>query len=374
MEPNVFKSDTYKKYVEHINKSKNYFSNDEIELIKKNENKNIYYFVFNNMTSLSMYQKYASKNKDEINNIKKKFLEKKFIYVDESFSSYNATKTTFGSILQMQPIFVDNLNNNSQIYKDQLYPGALSKYNFDNNRYPNLIHNLKKLNYKFVWLGNILGCDVYNPEICIDYVPKSKILNLTVNSYILESFLENTPLTQIYYLFTKKIFNQKFLTNSYNSDFTAEFFRNYHNDNINKNYFYLIHNLLPIGGFSFESNCDLSEKARNFKFTLEVYVKNYNCSLKRIKEIINFLEKRDPEAIVIIQGDQGVVYVDNKSKNLSTHIDKYKIFNMIKVPKKCHNLVNDKIDNINSVRLAISCATSTKPKLLKTVRHQTLTE
>ncbi len=45
---------------------------------------------------------------------------------------------------------------------------------------------------------------------------------------------------------------------------------------------------------------------------------------------------------------------------------------MIKVPKKCHKFVNKNIDNINSVRLAISCATNTKPKLLKASRRKTL--
>ena len=160
--------------------------------------------------------------------------------------------------------------------------------------------------------------------------------------------------------------------NSYNDDFTAKFFKNHHKDRNNKNYFYFIHNLLPDARYSYESNCDLSERVDNNFLILEKYVKNYNCALKKINEIINFLEKKDPEAIVIFQGDQGVVYIDNEPKFLSVHIDKYKIFNMIKVPKKCHKFVNNNLDNINSVRLAISCATNTKPKLLKRDRRKAL--
>ena len=45
---------------------------------------------------------------------------------------------------------------------------------------------------------------------------------------------------------------------------------------------------------------------------------------------------------------------------------------MIKVPKKCHKFVNNNLDNINSVRLAISCATNTKTKLLKRDRRKAL--
>ena len=112
----------------------------------------------------------------------------------------------------MQPIFEDRLNSNSKIYKDQLYPRVLRKYNFDNKRHPNLIYNLNKLNYKFLWLGNDIGCEIYNPEICIDYVPKPKIINIPINRYILESFLENTPLMKIYNLFILKfVFHLYFL-------------------------------------------------------------------------------------------------------------------------------------------------------------------
>lgn len=367
---NIFKSNTYKKYTEHVTEPKNFFSNDEIQLIKKNSNKNIYYIMFDGMTSLNMYQKLSSKKDIEINNIKKKFLEKKFIYVEDSYSSYNATSTSIGSILQMQPIFEDNLNSNSQIYRDQLYPRVLRKYNFDNNKHPNLIYNLNILNYDFLWLGHDIGCDIYNPNICVDFAPKTKILNFLNNGSILESFLENTPLMQIYIVSMKIVFGKKFSKNFYNADFTDEFIKNYHNDNMKKNYFYLIHNLFPYFGFIFENNCDVKKKVSTID--LDSYIKNYNCALKKINEIIIFLEKKDPEAIVIFQAEHGVVFDDKKQKNLLTDIDRYKIFNLIKVPKKCQKFINNQLDNINSVRLALSCATNTKPKLLKSYRGKTL--
>lgn len=366
IEPNkIYKNN--QKYTQHINKSKKYFSDDEIHLIKKNSNRNIYYFIFNNMTSLDMYQKYTSKKDYEINNIKKKFLNKNFIYVDNSFSSYPFTKNTLGSILQMQPLFTDKLNKYSEIYTDQQYPRPLSKRNFDNNIYPNLIYNLNKLEYKFLWVGHLLGCEVYNPIICIDYVYERKTI-FTINKYTLESFLGNTPLTSIYYLFTKKNrFFDKKIKRSDNDDFTYKFFKNHYIES-GSNYFYLIHNLLPSGRYSFESNCYLKERIINSELTLDQYLKNYDCALKKISEIIIFLENKDPNAIVVIQGDQGLKVVNNEIESIPGNIDSYKIFNLIKVPKKCHKFVNNNLDNINSTRLAISCATNTKPKLLKRIR------
>ena len=46
-------------------------------------------------------------------------------------------------------------------------------------------------------------------------------------------------------------------------------------------------------------------------------------------------------------------------------IDKHKIFNLIKVPKTCKKHLSNKIDSVNAVRLAISCATDSEVKLLK---------
>ena len=39
---------------------------------------------------------------------------------------------------------------------------------------------------------------------------------------------------------------------------------------------------------------------------------------------------------------------------------------MLKLPRECKNMIKDNMDNINSVRLALSCATNTNIKLLET--------
>ena len=42
-----------------------------------------------------------------------------------------------------------------------------------------------------------------------------------------------------------------------------------------------------------------------------------------------------------------------------------KIFNLIKIDENCKKNISNKIDNINSVRLALSCATSTSIKIIE---------
>ena len=81
--------------------------------------------------------------------------------------------------------------------------------------------------------------------------------------------------------------------------------------------------------------------------------------------VYNADPKKDPNAVVIFQADHGVSYDEKKDKFKHERETKSKIFNLIKVPNYCKNELNNNIDNINSVRLALSCATNTKPKLLE---------
>ena len=62
---------------------------------------------------------------------------------------------------------------------------------------------------------------------------------------------------------------------------------------------------------------------------------------------------------MIIQGDQGNSFFENE------YLDNYKIFNLIKVPVSCRNYLTNEIDNVNGVRLSLSCATGTDIKLIK---------
>ena len=91
------------------------------------------------------------------------------------------------------------------------------------------------------------------------------------------------------------------------------------------------------------------------------YLKTYECMIERIKKFIFFVDKIDPNAIVIVQSDHGIRKLYKNPFNLK----RYKILSLIKVDDQCKDKISNKIDNLNSVRLALSCATSTPPKILK---------
>ena len=102
--------------------------------------------------------------------------------------------------------------------------------------------------------------------------------------------------------------------------------------------------------------------------------------LKRVSEFTEFINIFDPNAMIIIQADHGVFqdnleyyFTNNQIKNILNGDNKnfYKfqgsdIFTLVKVSKKCDHYLSNQIDNVNAIRLLLSCATDQKVKLLET--------
>ena len=112
----------------------------------------------------------------------------------------------------------------------------------------------------------------------------------------------------------------------------------------------------------------------------ELYEESYSCMLKRVSEFMEFINIFDPNAMIIIQADHGIFqknleyyFTNNQIKNILNGDNKnfYKIqdssiFTLVKVSKKCDHYLSNQIDNVNAIRLLLSCATDQKVKLLET--------
>ena len=103
-----------------------------------------------------------------------------------------------------------------------------------------------------------------------------------------------------------------------------------------------------------------TEFSKDYRYIDEImkvdfgYETNYLCMLKRVDEFIKFINTYDSEAIVFIQGDHGAL------GSL-----RHNIFSLGKVSSRCEKFLSNQIDNINAIRLSLSCATNQKVKLLK---------
>lgn len=353
---------------------KNFFSNKEIDLINKNKNKNlnIYYLVIDEMTSLNQYKKLGGQlNVEEwIENFEKYG----YRYVSNTYSTFNDTNTTFGSIFNLKPIITENFNLSNDLYNDLTYPTSLSKDRFILKQYPKLIKNLKKLNYEFKWIGNSkYNCQIYNRSLCLEYndILKDKndfSLKKFLNLYVLKTFLENTPLEEIFRVYYKKKSindNAKLSNNIIDDDAIEKFILNVKKYNKKDQlYFYFLHDQIIKEPYPFDSNCkkiEFKNINNEINFNIQGYLDTYGCAIKKINKLISFLDEYDQNSIVIIQSDHGfrAPYKDYKD------LRRYEIFSLIKINKECDDIISDQIDNVNSARLALSCATFTKPKIIE---------
>ena len=168
---NIFEKENI---VFEYDKNRNYFSEKEIKKILNGSenNKNIYYFVIDGLTSLEEYRNLGGKLDTE--ELKKFFKNKGFTYIPRTYSSFNDTATTFGSLLNLNPIVTDKKDISNDEYFQLLYPNNLSSFNFKIKATPELIKNLYNINYNFIWWGNYkFNCNFYNTKLCIDF-DKSK--------------------------------------------------------------------------------------------------------------------------------------------------------------------------------------------------------
>ena len=141
-----------------------------------------------------------------------------------------------------------------------------------------------------------------------------------------------------------------------------------------KPYIMLIHHLSPHEPYIFREDCSVRKK---YKFDMKswgekaiaLYIDNLKCTNKKILKFIEMLDSKDPDSIVIIVGDHGsAFYVDWEipAKKWSRKMirERSSVISFQRFPEKCKEWLSDNINSVNLARLAFSCVSGSKPKLL----------
>ena len=356
----------------------NYFSEIEIEEIKVNQKENIYYFLMDAAIPLESYNKHF--DQIAVEKIIGDYETKNYLYIKGTKSNYTGTGLAISQMLNLEYYINEKSPKFNQTH---VYPSVMS--NIDQSP---LKKTLDKIDYDFIWYGNVIAnCEMYNLSLCPKRGPNRKIsldLSSMIQSftsklntnYALRNYLQKTPLIDLNNkLFTLERKKLSFLEIAhFENDGIKKFmlFDRYNHNNKKK--FTFVHSIMPHGfadtedyPLVYDVNCSIKKITKNELITIKNqkrrkggehigYLSNYSCMLKRINELIDYLNKNDPKAIVIIQSDHGL---------LKEGIAINENFSLAKVPKHCQNYLDKKINNINALRLSLSCATNQKVKLLK---------
>jgi hypothetical protein len=126
----------------------------------------------------------------------------------------------------------------------------------------------------------------------------------------------------------------------------------------NKGYFFYIHHMLPHDPYLYNSDCTLKTKKiitydemtffRKPKLrktaNFEGYKANYICMLKRVYEFVNFINKKDRNANVILISDHGQNIEDFFYLRFNT-------FTLVKINEACQQNISDKLNTAKGARL-----------------------
>ena len=347
------------KYSDISFKSQSYFSQNQLDGIK--DKRNIYYVIVDAMTSLTNFEEKFN----EKNNLFRNFIKEKNLNYYDTNAAYPSTLTSFTSALNLNYSY----NEGKYIYdRSKMFPETMK---------PHLVHNyplfqiLKSLEINFFWEGvpHPGSCVQYNLDFCLEYKKKNRLAifvdRFKMNRFILFAFLKNTPVESIMYRFNLwKKYKNNYPEFEENNSIDKFLIKMNNFDYGDKSYFFLIHHLSPHEPYIYKKDCSYQDPKKNLKIYHEGYKDAYQCVLKKIMKLVEFIEAKDPKAVLVIQGDHGAAFGKN---DLEKRLDGLKTFTLLKInDTHCKNFdLSNKLDMINTARLLLSCATNQEPNLLE---------
>ena len=302
--------------------------------IKKN---NIYFVILDAMIPIKNFEKHYDMS---LNNFINDIEDLDYKYIHDTNNLYDNTAYNLTSLFNLDEI----LKNDELPQNKYLYPSMLR-----NIEKTNLFKNLSSLEYNFKWAGNLFAyCPKFNLRYCLDKDKKG-----IIDIYLSLNFLQKSPFIPIAtHLANFFNFNfNKYLFFELNDGIgrLVNFLINQENNIEDKPNFYFIHHMSP--HYPYVTDKDCSYKFYSGKKNFEGYKSAYLCNLKKIKLLSNYLNEKDPEAIVIFQSDHSWgMSKDKKEKKM--------IFNLIKLDENCK--MNDDVNyhHVNTLRLVLSCLTN----------------
>ena len=382
----------------------NYFDDLESSSISSNnKNKNIYFILLDGAINLENFEKkLIGINKDKIYKEFETLGLKKIDNVNSEYSTKIIDLNTLGISEMFNLNKFDNLKYIKLSDKNVSLSQDVRGYKIANvispdATFPTIIANfdktalgktLKKINYNFVWVGSVESdCIYFKRSLCLkDKLNLKSYLKHLVNfdrlyksNYVLRNYLQLTPLIKI----NNKVNQLDYIEDlsikqsQYQIDGIKRFI-DYSKFN-NEKTFNFIHFGLPKIHVTnkrkpilLQNNCSFknSDKQLNFSNSFRsierihllddnefknLYVSNYLCMIKRIKEFVKYINLNDPTGLIMIQS--GLNFPVEVGREQS---DRFELLTYLKVPQTCEKSINSNLDNINSVRFLLSCATDKK--------------
>ena len=345
---NNFSFDFFKKNSKKIN-TINPEQRQNLDGLGLNTKPNVFYIITDGLGSFSNLNKYGIDTVPIENYLKNYNYQISY----NSKSSYTETELTLTSIFYLDYI-VDGIDKFYSI--DALYYPF-----FEKEQDLPLVNKLSDIGYKFYRIENNLAkCRDHIKMHCFKTMDKN-LINKLINDYSLEVFFSKSLVNSIIQNYFFRIKNNPFFVDGYDAI-------HQYKDILKKNT-----NILDVGGnFTFihhigphipmrDKNCGILNNDEKMIFSYKNYKSSVQCVFKRIKEFNEIILNKYPNSIIVIQGDHGPTFEDNKNigsskmPNMKYINDRINIFNAAYLPEKCKNNFNKSLGTVGTIRLILHC-------------------
>jgi len=323
---------------------------------------NIYFVIADGMMSLE--------NAEELEIVErqgelKKLNKMGLTYIKNSVSSYDATKWTLASIMQLDYLknSVGHTTNNddSHTFPKIMYA---ERDNMGGAFTLPIFYVLNKVNAQFIWQGNgWQGCIFSHSWLCsFDLAKKRNRVMIDV----LSGLKIGTFLGSMYPFYRQSMvggiiiqLNEQFFVDHdvvVGKHTLAPFMNTLDNVvRLDQPVFALIHHLVPHRPHLVTETCEKADVI--YDDSLIGYRASYRCVLLEIRKFLEKVNTVDPSAIVVIQGDHGSRFLEPIDLSEEETV-RYMmgIFNVIKAPKSCFDRYGTPLSSVNSIRFALNCA------------------
>ena len=319
---------------------------------------NVYFFMLDGYSRSDELAKLNIDNKYFLNHL----IDNDFFVAKQSTSNGMSTVPSLQALYQMEyPDFSTN---------------KLSHINKIIEGYNSVIYNFKSLGYQHIRMGpnQAKNTDCSGKEdICL-----FKLNEIDGNSrtagYIYTKIIEMTPLSGfinfLQNIYIKKLFPRNVYDKSTIKD--AHLAWEKIQKQITSPYFLEMNVWQPHAPRLFNKECDpisniLDYQDENYKKghpdyqkAIRQYEGEIHCVNKQIMNFINFINKTDPEAIIVILSDHGHLFLTDmglKPESWSNESIKARSSNLlaVKIPEYCRNLLYSQISPVNVFRIVFSC-------------------
>ncbi len=319
------------------------------ELPEKKLNQSIYLIILDEMTNLDDFISQFPAEKNYINNFRKNLKDREFTILEKSLAAYNLTYLNLTALINAN--YFINEKSPKYVSRNSFFPNSIF-YKTKNS--VQVLDYLSKNKHFMEMIGN--------SEMNFELVSSEKNLKLDNSSILIPNifykFFEPTFIDE---LFRRLV--QDYLVKTDESIFVKNNGMGVLKKKIKfreDNGLYFVHHFSPHAPYLFDRDCkertNFDKNSNPKKYNSELYKEAYICVTKQIIELTDTINKFDKDAIIIFQGDHSN-YRDR------TAIERFFIFNAIRVSNNCKKYLDQRMSNINTFRLALYCSSNEKPIL-----------